>query len=189
VTLLNTLPTTSLEWTAIFPGIFLDFYALSIPSHVPHMALGVDINANVAGIPGSGTYPNYFTHTVDIAKYTVAVLGIKKWETKYFIVGDTKTWNEFLSIAEEAKGVKFEVTYDPIEKLKKGEVTELPGHKAVYEMFGGEAAKPMFQQMVAQLSVWMAEGQMKYKGPFLNEMFPDIKPVTVQQALSKASSA
>ncbi|KAF2692136.1 NAD(P)-binding protein [Lentithecium fluviatile CBS 122367] len=174
--------TTSLEWTAIFPGVFLDFYALSTPSHVPRNAMAIDIDANAAAIPGDGTYPVYFTHSTDIAKWTVALLGLKDWETKYFLVGDTKTWNEFIAIAEAAKGVKFDVAYDPIEKLERGEITELPGNKALYELSGGKA---MFQKFVAQIAVWMAEGRMLYKAPFLNEMFPDIRPLTVKAALSK----
>jgi len=169
------------------PGIFLDFYALSAPSHVPKTAMAVDIVANAAAIPGSGTYPLNFTHSTDIAKYTVALLGLEKWETKYFVVGDTKTWNEFIAIAEAAKGVKFDVTYDSIEKLQQGEITELPGHETIYKAFGDAAtAKPMFQKMLSQLAVWMAEGLIKSKRPLLNEMFPEIEPLTVEKALSTA---
>jgi hypothetical protein len=186
ITLIDAAEATSLEWSAIFPGVFLDFYALSVPSHVPKTAMAVDIVANAAAIPGSGDYPMYFTHSNDIARYTVALLGLEKWETKYFVVGDTKTWNEFIAIAEAAKGVKFDVTYDSIEKLQKGECTELPGHKAIYELFGGEAAKPMFQKLISQLAVWMAEGKLRMERPLLNEMFPEIEPLTVEKALSKA---
>jgi nucleoside-diphosphate-sugar epimerase len=186
ITLLDAVGATSLEWTAIFPGVFLDFYALSIPSHVPNNAMALDIVGNAAAIPGTGTYPMYFTHSTDVAKYTVALLGLEKWESKYFIVGDTKTWNEVIAMAEAAKGVKFDVAYDPLDKLSKGEITELPGHRATYEAFGGPAAKPFFQKMISQLAVWMAEGQIKWERPLLNEMFPEIEPLTVEKALPKA---
>ena len=186
LTLLDAVEATSLEWTAIFPCIFTDFYGLSVPSYVPKTAMAIDIDGNAAAIPGSGTYPLNFTHTIDIAKYTVALLGQSKWETNYFISGDVKTWNEVIAIAEAAKGVKFDVVYDSIEKLQKGEISELPGHVAMYEALGGAAAKPAFQGVLAQLAVWMAEGKIKSERPLLNELFPDVEPVTVEQALSKA---
>ena len=153
-------------------------------------ALGVDIDGNAAAVPGDGKYAIYFTHTLDLAKYTVALLGLEKWEEKYYVYGDKKTWPEVIGIAEEAKGVKFTVAYDSIEKLKRGEVTELPGHRDVYKMVSsGPEGKAIFQQIMSGVSVYMAEGHMVYEGPFLNEMFPDIKPLTVEGALLRDDRA
>lgn len=136
----------------------------------------LDVDGNAAGIPGSGTYPVHFTHTTDIAKYTVAVLGLKKWDTKYFIAGETKSWKELVAIVEKVKGVKLNVAFDSIEKLERGEVTELPGHTKMYEAFGGAASKPLLQSMMARSGIWMNEGLGQFKGAaFLNEMFPEIK--------------
>ncbi|KAJ4291662.1 hypothetical protein N0V90_009557 [Kalmusia sp. IMI 367209] len=190
VALLDALRNSPLEWTAIFPGIFLDFYALSVRSHVKRRALGIDIDGNAAAIAGDGEYPVYFTHTADIANYTAALLGLERWEhKKYYLYGDTKTWNEVIAIAECAKGTKFKVAYDEIEKLKRGEITELPGHIQAYEVFGGLEAKGMFQTLMAGVSIYMAEGHMVYKGPLLNEMFPDIKSLTIEEVLPKKAAA
>jgi hypothetical protein len=184
--LLNALNTTRLEWSAIFPGIFLDFYTLSVPSYTRRSALALDIDGDAAAIPGDGKYPVYFTHTTDLAKYVAALLGLGRWEKKYFVYADKMSWNEAVIVAEAAKGVKFSVAYDSIEKLKCGEITELPGHKAVYQhLFGSEDAKAMFQKVMAGVAVYMAEGQMVYEGPLLNEMFPSIKPLTVREAMSQ----
>lgn len=167
--LLEALSKTKLEWTAIFPGIFLDFYTLSIDSNVKRTALAIDMDGNAAAIPGDGNYPMYFTHTTDIAKYTNALLGLDNWEKKYYLVGNEMTWNEVVAIAEEAKGVKFNVAYDSVEKLKTGVMTELPGHKATYEhIFANhnEDVKAMFQKVISVVAVFMAEGNMVYKGLF-----------------------
>ncbi|KAJ4360048.1 uncharacterized protein N0V89_000607 [Didymosphaeria variabile] len=182
--LLDALNQTRLEWTAIFPGIFLDFYTLSVPSYTKKSALALDIEGNAAAIPGDGTYPVYFTHTADLATYTTALLGLDHWGKKYFVYADKMTWNEIIAVAEAAKGVKFNVAYDSVEMLKRGEITELPGHKAVYEQFfGSEEAKSLFQKVMAGVAVYMAEGQMVYEGPLLNEIFPSITPLTVREAL------
>jgi hypothetical protein len=184
------LNTTRLEWSAIFPGIFLDFYTLSVPSHTKLTALALDIDGDAAAIPGDGNYPVYFTHTTDLAKYVVALLGLDRWEKKYFVYAEKMTWNEAVTIAEAAKGVKFSVAYDSVEKLKRGEITELPGHKAVYQHFHGSGdAKAMFQKVMAGVAVYMAEGQMVYEGPLLNEIFPSIKPLKVREAMSPNGTA
>ncbi|KAL1592305.1 hypothetical protein SLS60_011382 [Paraconiothyrium brasiliense] len=182
--LLDALNKTSLEWTAVFPGIFLDFYALSVRSYTKKSALALDIENNAAAIPGDGTYPVYFTHTTDLATYVTALLGLDHWEKKYFVYADRMTWNEVIAVAEAAKGVKFNVAYDSIEMLKRGEITELPGHRAVYEQFfGSEEAKSLFQKVMTGVAVYMAKGEMVYKEPFLNEIFPNFKPLTVREAL------
>lgn len=185
--LLEILRDTELEWTALFTGIFLDFYALTVSSYVRRTALAVDIDGNAAAIPGDGTYPMYFTHTSDIAKYTVALLGVSQWEQKYYLYADRKTWNEVVEIAEAAKGTKFTVAYDSVEKLTRGEMTELPGHKAAYAIFGGVDGKTIFQKVMSGAAVYMVQLPMVYEGPLLNDMFPDIKPLTVQEALCRSA--
>lgn len=165
----------------------MDYFVPGLPTHVNRYPMFVDVDNNAAGIPGTGNEPAYFTWTHDIGRYVAALLTLPKWDEKYFIVGDNRSWNSIVEIAEEKKGVKFDVHHDPVEKLKTGQVTELPGHHKAYAMFGGEAAKPMVQGMMAKFGVWYATGvASKYEGAkFLNELFPDIKPLTVEEAWAK----
>ncbi|PVI03450.1 NAD(P)-binding protein [Periconia macrospinosa] len=186
--------TKTLEWTAIFPGVFLDYYTLTRPSYTKRTALALDVDNNAAAIPGDGTYPVYFTHTTDVARYTAALLGLDRWESeKHFVFADQKTWNEVLELAESAKGVKFDVVYDEVEKLRRGEMTLLPGQEAVVRLFYGgdgdeEEAKAAFRKTMAGVAAYMAEGQMVYDGRvLLNEIFPDIKALTVREALIESS--
>ena len=181
---------TNLEWTAICNGIFLDYYVPGLLSHLFKVPICIDVEHNAASIPGSGNTPITFTYSYDVGKYVAALLGLNKWEQDYHITGETKTWNEVIEITEKAKGAKLDVVYEPIEKLEKNQVTELPGHKAAYAAFGGEeVAKPMLQAVFARFGIWMEEGLFVYKdGPSLNALFPEIKPVGLEEAWKKAGA-
>jgi hypothetical protein len=159
-------------------------------THLITFPICVDVAQNFAGLPASGNASVTFTYSYDIGKYVTALLGLDKWEQDYRISGEVKTWNEVIEIAEKAKGVKFDVAYDPIEKLEQGQITELPGHKKTYAMFGGEEiAKPMVQGIYARFELWMEEGLFVYKeGPSLNKIFPEIKPLGLVEAWEKAGA-
>lgn len=175
---------TDLEWTAIYPGFFMEIIMEGLPTHIKANRLFIDVGNNVAAIPNKGEGKITLTYSRDIAKYIPKLLSLKNWEQRYFILGEVKTWNEIVAAAEVGKGVKFDVTYDSIEKLKKGEVTELPAHAAVYESFGGrEKALPVLQGLFAQYGLWMDEGLFsKHDGTKLNDLFPEIEPLKLHEA-------
>ncbi|KAF2495431.1 NAD(P)-binding protein [Lophium mytilinum] len=184
---LDELKKTTLEWTAIYPGIFMESFVQGLPTHLTVYPLEVDVENNTAGLPVKGEGPISLTYSRDIAKYVASLLSLDKWEQSYFITADVKTWNEIVAAAEVGKGVKFNVSYDSVEKLQRGEVTDLPGYAKMYEAFGGEAAKPIVQGIFAQYGLWMEKGIFKYKGgTFLNDVFPEIKPLTLEEAWKKA---
>ncbi|KAI0152769.1 hypothetical protein GGR57DRAFT_503281 [Xylariaceae sp. FL1272] len=111
--------------------VFLDCWGIPVVnSHFPSASMVIDIVNDVAAIPGDGNQPIVFTHSVEVAKFVVAMLDAKEWDPISYTVGDKITWNEFLQLAEEVKGTKFSTTYDSIEKLKQGETTEFPVHVA-----------------------------------------------------------
>jgi hypothetical protein len=174
---------TSLEWTAVYVGMFLDYYILDHPTHINIVPNPIDVRNNVASIPGSGDNPVHLTYTFDVGKYTAALLGLEKWEQNYYITGDQKTWNEVVAVVEKAKGVKFEVTYDSVEKLESGKISELPGNSQSSKASGGEAADPVVQRMRATFALWFTQGlAAKRDGVSLNEIFRDIEPLTLESA-------
>lgn len=59
---------------------------------------------NAATIPGSGDTPVVFTHTFDVAQFVAALVGQANWPERSIIVGDKKSWNDVVAIAEEIKG-------------------------------------------------------------------------------------
>ncbi|KAF2465617.1 NAD(P)-binding protein [Lindgomyces ingoldianus] len=186
--LTNALKKTTLQWTAIYLGVYLDYYAPGLESYIHPVAICVDTINNAAGIAGTGEYPVTLTWSFDVAKYTVALLHLKGWENKYFIVGSQTTWNELVSLTEDVKGVKFRVSYDSVEKMLNGEVTELPAHVGAYVFLGGsQEGKVRLQGFLSALGLFFARGSLSYEGhQQLNEMFPDISPIGLRDALQKS---
>lgn len=136
VAALQALEATTLEYTAVINGFFTDYYVTpKIPSRMGPFPGFVDIVNNAAAIPGSGDVPVAFTHTTDVARFAASLLDVATWQPESYVVGEKVTWKEFVAIVEEVKGVKFDVQFDAVEKLEKGQVSELPSYKDVYPFF------------------------------------------------------
>lgn len=85
-------------------------------------------------------------------------------------------WNRFI-------GVKFKVEYDSVPKMEAGQVTELPGQVPMY----GFLPKEILQYMIAVHGLWFEEGVYDLKPKrFLNEKFPEIRPIKVKELLEVA---
>ncbi|CAH0003544.1 unnamed protein product [Clonostachys byssicola] len=176
--------TKDLETTRFLNGFFLDYFGLpKFPSHMPPTTMVLDVANNAAAIPGSGDVPAVFTHTSDVAKFVAASLDLDNWDPVHYVIGDRVTWNEFLHLAEEAKGTKFKVVYDPIEKLQSGKVTELPGHIAAYPYF----PKEILQKFAATFALWWATGAFDFKPKStLNDRLPSLGTLKVKELLDRA---
>ncbi|RSL69377.1 hypothetical protein CEP53_002246 [Fusarium sp. AF-6] len=180
---LEALGQTKLEWTCFAVGYFLDCYSLtSLKTHLPPLSFAIDVANKKAAIPGTGNEPIAFTYTYDVAKFVAAFLEEPKWEELTVCYGEKTTWNEFVKMAEEVAGSSFDVTYDPLEKLQKGETTELPAQKA--ELALSPFPEALTRQLLALLGIWSVTGQfdIPHDGS-LNAKYPDIKPVTIREAL------
>ncbi|KAL2825263.1 hypothetical protein BJY01DRAFT_256292 [Aspergillus pseudoustus] len=178
---IETLKASDLEWTIFHNGIFLDYFGgPGMKSYLKPNVFAIDIANKVAAIPGTGDVPVTFTYTFDLAQFVVASLDLDLWEEESRVVGDEVTWNQFVRLAEEVAGSKFTTHYDSIEKLKQFEITELPGHVALYEHF----PKKAFQWFMSIFGLFTADGSscIAREGS-LNERFPDIKPLTVRAML------
>lgn len=164
-------------------GTFLEYFAPpALKTYHPASVLVLDMEHNAAAIPGDGNAPVTFTYTLDVARFVVAALDLKKWPRELRVVGDEITFNEFVAMAEEIKGVRFTVTYDDVEKLLTSKVSELPGHAASYDKY----PKERLQWFLAIFEMWMATGKgFVSKEKTLNDLFPEIKPLTVRAMLEK----
>lgn len=163
----------------------MEYPAPNIPTYNTTMPIFLDMVHNAAGIPGSGDYPVHFTYTRDIGRYTAALLSLSNWDKRYLIAGDTKTLKEAVALGEKVKGTKFDVSFDSIEKLERGEYTELPGYAAAFAYLGAaDVGKEMLGHMMVFFSLMFARGYASFKGAkWLNEMFPEIKPLGLEEAL------
>ncbi|KAK4451011.1 NAD(P)-binding protein [Podospora aff. communis PSN243] len=182
--LLRTLEASELETTMVLNGFFADYFvAPKVPSYFQPLPLAIDIPFNTAAIPGSGEVPAVFTHTWDVAKFVAKLIDAPKWDRKSYIIGDKVTWNEFLRIAEEAKGVKFNTTYDDMEILKEGRITELPSHPYVYPFL----PKEVLQRLLASFGVMIEEGVFDFRPErTVNGMFPEVKVRGVRELVEAA---
>jgi nucleoside-diphosphate-sugar epimerase len=95
----------SLEGTVVYPGYFLDYYVTpAIETYLSVATMFVDMAHNVAAIPGTGNTPVVYSHTSDVGELINASLDLERWEPETFIICDKVTLNEFVRIAEAAKG-------------------------------------------------------------------------------------
>lgn len=123
------------------------------------------------------------THTHDIAKFVAASLTLPRWEPQTYVIGDRVTWNELLVLAEEAKGTKFTVSYDSLETLKSGKITELPSHVSLYPYF----PKEQLQGLFAAFGIMFETGAFNFKPEHtINQDFPEIKPKSIKELVSEA---
>ncbi|KAH7127739.1 hypothetical protein B0J13DRAFT_645737 [Dactylonectria estremocensis] len=177
---------SNLVSTVVQNGYFMDYWGVPVvKSYMQPSTSILDIPNAAAGIPGTGNEPIIFSHTTDVAKFVAALLDSDEWDPVSYVVGDKLTWNEFLGFAEDVRGVKFDVAYDDIEKLRNGEITELPGQVAIYPFYPKEA----LQKVLAGIECFMAEGAFNYETPTtLNEKFPNFQPIKVKDMLQKAWS-
>ncbi|KAL7929216.1 hypothetical protein V8C35DRAFT_331885 [Trichoderma chlorosporum] len=178
-----------LTYTSICGGFLLDYFCVkTTKTFMPPVVAVVDMRHNVAAIPDSGDTPVTFTHSFDVAKFTDRVLDLDTWDPEYFIVGDSVTWNTFVEIAEEAKGVKFKKIYDSIDDLKQGLVTELPSlTEALPHM---PIPREVLLAFSAAFGLMFDDGTMNLdETNSLNKRFPDIKPLKVRDAIRAEAKA
>ncbi|TVY71786.1 Oxidoreductase BOA1 [Fusarium oxysporum f. sp. cubense] len=172
---------TNLQWTRIVNGYFLDYYGLPyLKSYLTPFKFAVDIANKAAAIPGTGNDIVYFTYTFHVAKFVVALLGLSDWDETTYCYGDKATWNEILQLAEESRGSKFTVSYDALDKLQKGEVTELPSHRESYGFF----PKPALRGFLSLLGRYVVEGRFDIPADkALNAKFTEMQTLKVKEAI------
>ncbi|KAF3761010.1 NAD(P)-binding protein [Cryphonectria parasitica EP155] len=174
---------TDLEFTTFHGGYFLDYFGMPhIKSQLVPTVWNVDMEDCKAAIPGDGNAIAAYTYSFDVARFVEAALDLPKgeWQEATYCYGDKVSFNQIIKWAEEARGRKFEVSYDSIEKLKTGQMTELPGHLPTYEFI----PKVPFQGLVSQFGWLIAEGFLDFpEERCINKKFPDIKTTTAKEVI------
>ncbi|KAL0932305.1 NmrA-like family protein [Colletotrichum truncatum] len=178
---LTALESTSLQWTVIYNGFFLDYFGTpKVKSYMDDVAFFVDIKSNMAAIPGSGEVPVVFTHTFDVGRFIAALLESHTWAAETYIIGDKATFHQVVRLAEEVKGTKFVVAHDSVQDLAACKLTELPSHRAIYQFY----PKEMLHSFLAPFGLECERGQANLNpGRTLNAEYPDIKPMKLRDVL------
>ncbi|KAF5501429.1 Oxidoreductase BOA1 [Colletotrichum siamense] len=180
---LAALKSTSLEWTAVFNGYFLDYFGTpKVKSYMDDVSFFVDVANNVAAIPGSGEVPVVFTHSFDVARLVAALLEKDKWPEETYIIGDKVTFHEMVRLAEKVKGTKFTVAHDSVEDLRACKLTELPSHRQFYQIY----PKEMLHSFLAPFGLNCERGQADLRpSRTLNDEFPEIKVLKATDVLEQ----
>lgn len=103
-------------------------------------------------------------------------------------MGDRVTFHQILNAAEKVRGKKFKVTYDSLEKLRKGEVTPIPANRAHADIYSTPEfdAWDVLIAMFAGIGAVMASGELNVdEKDALNAQFPDIKTIKVVEFIEK----
>ncbi|GKZ18940.1 hypothetical protein AbraIFM66951_001900 [Aspergillus brasiliensis] len=178
---LEELAKTSLMYTAVYNGMFMDFYGSPLlKSNVDPFPMFVDISNNMAAQPGSGAQAIVLTRVLDVARFVVRLLDLPNWPKESYIIGDRVTLHDFVNMAEEVRDTKFHITYDSKEELEAGNVTELPCYSAVFAAVGKDLSK----QLYSQTGLWIINNELDLRpASTLNEIFPDIKTMSLREFL------
>ncbi|KAM0549492.1 hypothetical protein ACHAPJ_009308 [Fusarium lateritium] len=178
------LKNTSLEYTYISNGVFMDYWGMpNIPTYLDRFSWGLDVPNKRAVIPGSGNDKFSTTYSKDIARFVAAILDLKSWPRQSVLSGSDTTFNEMLAIAERIVGAKFDVIYDTEDNIKTGDVTLLTD-----EPVPGVPVE-VSKAMMAEAERAIISGA--YLLPLenrLNEVFPEIRPMTIGEMLSESWS-
>ncbi|KAL1800893.1 hypothetical protein ACET3X_001235 [Alternaria dauci] len=173
-----------LDFTRVMFGWFSDYFGMPhCKSNMKPFKYALDFDNRKAALPGDGEASVTFLHSTDVAKYIAALLDEeKRWPEFSAFASDKLTWNKLVGIAERVTGVKWEVIYDPIDKLQHGQATLLEQPEGSYKL-----PEDAIRNMVAEYGVMAVKGFMDVTGEGLrNDDFPEVHPITVEALMEKA---
>jgi hypothetical protein len=119
--------TTTLEYTYVYPGMFMDYFGLPhVKSALRPLCFFVDPEKSQAVLPDDGKAKMSMSFTTDAVRYLALALDLEKWPRVLSTAASTISLNELVRIIEGSLGHKLQVRYQPVEKVLKHEVIDLP---------------------------------------------------------------
>ncbi|KAF9872797.1 NmrA-like family protein [Colletotrichum karsti] len=174
---------SGLQYTRIFAGVFMDYWAMPhVHSYLAPFSPGIDMSLKKAVVPGSGNDVFTVTYSIDLARFIVRLLDEETWPKTAPVSGSDVTFNEVIALVEKTLGSKFEVIYDDVDKLKRGEATVLSSMDATDGF-----PEHILKQMTAEFGLMVVSGNcgLSREGR-LNDQFPEIHVSTLEELLTKA---
>jgi uncharacterized protein YbjT (DUF2867 family) len=175
-TVWNAVAESGLEYTRFINGIWMNLWGLGTPHDEAKALSGysgppflIDLKKRTALIPGDGSQKVVFTNMRDVGKFVAASLDLKQWDHDSKIAGDRKSYGELVELAERITRVSFEKTYCPESQIKS-------------VLAGNPDPEQLFFHQFMQLIV---EGELDFINPNVNSKFPEIKPTTAEEYLTK----
>jgi hypothetical protein len=119
--------TTTLEYTYVYPGMFMDYFGLPrVESALRPLCFFVDPEKGQAVLPDDGEAKMSMSFTKDAVRYMALALDLDKWPRVLSTAASTVSLNELVQLIEDSLGHKLEVRYQPVGKVLKHEVIDLP---------------------------------------------------------------
>lgn len=170
---------TTLQFTRVIPGFFLDYWGMPIArTNLQPFTFGINIAKCQAAIPGDGNDIICMTYTYDMATFMIRLLDEEDWPEFSVIVGDQITYNKLLQLVEEIRGKMFQVVYDSADKIRQGDVTVPP--MPADTGYSSEELKEM-TVLVSRLTI-AGVFDLPHENR-LNKRFPDIKTTKIKDFL------
>jgi nucleoside-diphosphate-sugar epimerase len=177
---------SGMECTRFSCGIFMGFLGTGTPKGVSEVGRGegarsgeeealgglrawdfvVNVKNGTGDFPGDGRQAVTFTDTKDVARFVEAALGMEIWDEEMGMRGDVMDWRELVDVLEKVQGRKF--------LTRENEVGEM--ERVAREVEG--------KRFYNQVRVALVNGD-GVVGDELNQAFPDIKPLGVEEFVRK----
>ncbi|KAM0350613.1 hypothetical protein ACHAPU_003099 [Fusarium lateritium] len=176
---IDELENTNLTYTRIANGWFLDYYGM------PHWKCNLEPWINIlnmkskwAVIPESRSTQASFLTSQDMSRFVARLMDLEKWDKVCAIRANTLSFDELVEAAQNARGSKFEVAVDSLEKLKSGKISFFPDYPPIGFGDGDEAFFAMIHYQ-AGIGRYLIPRDL----PFLDEKFPDLKVTTISEVM------
>ncbi|KAJ4329322.1 hypothetical protein N0V84_000217 [Fusarium piperis] len=127
---------TSLEFSYIYPGMFMDYYGIpKFETLLRPLCFFIDPLNQVAVLPDDGEANMSMSLTTDVARYTALALDLDKWPRVMTTTASTVTLKGLVHLFEKHTGHAFKVEYQPVSKFLEHNSMLLPENGAIAERF------------------------------------------------------
>lgn len=123
-------------------------------------------------LKSNGTIPRItMTEIGDIGRFVAAACSLPKWERSFGMVGETLRMDEVVRLIEEVRGKKMDIEFRTQEQVQKEKERETNPHRLFWLELEEVYSRDREDEAVIR--------------PVLNELCPDVKPMSVQDYLRK----
>ncbi|KAE8130896.1 hypothetical protein BDV38DRAFT_39282 [Aspergillus pseudotamarii] len=174
---------SSLEYTRVVNGLFLDYYGLPHwRSHLKPWVNAVNVARKWAVLPGDGTTKMNFITSQDMARFVARLMDLAKWSPVSFIAGQTASFKDILQLAERARGERFSVKNESLDDLRNGRIS-FPE----FEETGLESTGQSTEHILALFHFISGTGGYTISSDdLLDTQFPDIKITTAAEVIESS---
>ncbi|KAK6819337.1 phosphoserine aminotransferase [Apiospora arundinis] len=151
--------TQTLEYTYIYPGMFMDYFGLPrVKSVLRPLCFFVDPAHAKAVLPDDGEAKMSMTFTTDFARYLALALELDAWPRVMSTVTSTVTLNELVKLVERSLGRPLQVRYQPVATLLQHAGIDLPTNMEIAERWTERGGLDKLRGLIADLEAGVALG-------------------------------